>query len=183
MAPGPWSPYQAAQRGAGMTEAEQPLDRDHTGGGRPGVPITVPLLIAVAYWAWLLVLLAGGNRAAPPEGVAGTSERYDEVEEAVKSFRRDRRWASRMAFIKQFGKFPAPRVTLALMEEVVLMEAVILDEDPNLSLRMYASEAVFYHHIPPGERPDGAAKSWTMCWIWWQEAGPDVRRRAAALSR
>src|SRR5262249_815979 len=99
------------------------------------------------------------------------------VASGVRRFRTEKDGRRRIDLIRKIGPINDPRVTVALMEEIVL------DEDAPESLLMLASYDVVNYHVPEGEGTAGWTKSCPPARIWWEGRGDEVRRRAAALPR
>ncbi len=144
--------------------------------GRPTLPLTVPLLLALAVWVSPLLHLA--RRAAPapkpPQGkedpVAGELRRFHDLTEPGEQIRA----------ISRLGPVRDPRVT------VLLMEVVQAELDTGAIGRggvlLAASYALYDYHIPEAEQVYGV-KYWIGALMWWQIHEAEVRQRAASLPR
>jgi hypothetical protein len=135
---------------------------------RSALPLTVPLVLALAVWG------AGLWRPAP----AGPPP--DPLALELRRFRALTDDRERIEAIRRFGKVQDPRVVVVLMEVV---QAELAKERASGSdvLLMFASAAVVDYHIPKDEWLP--TKYWNVATIWWEKHEAEVRRQAAALPR
>lgn len=144
---------------------------------RPALPLTVPVVLALAVWAIGLWNRPGG----PPPTADRPRASDDPVAVELRQFRALTDTSERVRAITRIGPVRDPRVTVALVE-VVQTE---LNKDRTGSTEtpgglMAASVALFEHHIPEAERVYGV-KYWTGALMWWETHEVEVRRRAALL--
>lgn len=122
-----------------------------------------------------VLLLGSVALADAPRGVSTRAAR-DEVAEKVQRLRQETEPEKRLALVREIGRIPDPRVSVALME-------LVLELTPKGDSPLLMEAAYFFvrHHIPPHEAPP--TKFPRSAAIWWEQHEAEVRRRAESCGR